>query len=656
MAASIRPAQRSSSPPQCRCFMGDERSPPTPRRAGPRHRPPRPRGGRPGGDPGHQRHRPQRHDGDPQPAGWRQRDRLSRREDDPLVRRTGTSSRAARASSRSPSSRQFADKAHARGLRVLLTLTGDRVNIDLAGAVRRRRRPTSRPSSGATASTTRSGTRQDDTTFWANGPQPAAYAALLKAAYPAIKAADPDGDGARRRPRRQRLRVRRGSSTTNGAKGSFDGVGVHTDTACLTTDPREYYREPNGRIGRYSFTGYREVRATMLAHGDDKPVWMTELGWATTVGDLRARRPRRHQGRRRQPGRAGRLPDQGLRLHGQRPVRRAAPPGSTSHDIKTGDTNDAHNLGLMTDAFVRKPAFAAFQNAGSRRRRSRAAARSTRAPRRSRSTRRPTAQLYLTSLPIHVTATDDEGVNDIDLFVDGKEVPLKTVKSGKGASVKFEWGGAKNLSYGPHTVVAYRARRGQERGQGGRQGPPRRRRQVPVQGPDGLHAEGRQGPRRQGHGPRQDRLEERLISRLRARPRLRLLRALRHQGQALEEGQPLQPRRQARVHGALHVQEARRVARHRPLQAEDGLQGRAREGLEEVQGPLDASKGQAPRVSAASRRSRRRAARPRSACGRRARPCASSASCLAAAVPAVPETIAPAWPIVLPGGAVKPAM
>ena len=37
-------------------------------------------------------------------------------------------------------------------------------------------------------------------------------------------------------------------------------------------------------------------------------------------------------------------------------------------------------------------------------------------------------------------------------------------------------------------------------------------------------------------------------------------------------------------------------------------------------------------------------------------PRASSASCLAFAVPAVPETIAPAWPIVLPGGAVKPAM
>ena len=37
-------------------------------------------------------------------------------------------------------------------------------------------------------------------------------------------------------------------------------------------------------------------------------------------------------------------------------------------------------------------------------------------------------------------------------------------------------------------------------------------------------------------------------------------------------------------------------------------------------------------------------------------PLASSASAFAAAVPCEPETIAPAWPIVLPGGAVKPAM
>ena len=37
-------------------------------------------------------------------------------------------------------------------------------------------------------------------------------------------------------------------------------------------------------------------------------------------------------------------------------------------------------------------------------------------------------------------------------------------------------------------------------------------------------------------------------------------------------------------------------------------------------------------------------------------PAAWSASCLAAAVPLPPDTMAPAWPIFLPGGAVTPAM
>ena len=36
-------------------------------------------------------------------------------------------------------------------------------------------------------------------------------------------------------------------------------------------------------------------------------------------------------------------------------------------------------------------------------------------------------------------------------------------------------------------------------------------------------------------------------------------------------------------------------------------------------------------------------------------PAASRASCLAYAVPEDPDTMAPAWPMVLPSGAVKPA-
>ena len=222
-------------------------------------------------------------------------------------------------------------------MRVLLTVTGDPRRMADARRSTPPSRPTSRPSSGAAASPTRSGTSPTTRPSGPTARSPAAYAALLKAAYPAIKAADPDatvlvgglvGNNFEFVER----------STTNGAKGSFDGVGVHTDTACLTTDPREYYREPSGRIGRYSFTGYREVRATMLAHGDDKPVWMTELGWPTLSTDLRARRPRRHQGRpaSARPSR----PTSSRRPTAASPTTRTsrAPPGSTSHDIQTGST------------------------------------------------------------------------------------------------------------------------------------------------------------------------------------------------------------------------------------------------------------------------------------------------------------------------------
>jgi hypothetical protein len=121
----------------------------------------------------------------------------------------------------------------------------------------------------------------DSPGFFAGAPDPATYAAMLKAAYPAIKAAQPA------------TAVVTGGLVGNdmdfveqlyrhGAQGSFDAVGVHTDTACLTRGPGRFYRDERGRIGRYTFTGYREVHAVMSAHGDGaKPIWMTEIGWST---------------------------------------------------------------------------------------------------------------------------------------------------------------------------------------------------------------------------------------------------------------------------------------------------------------------------------------------------------------------------------------
>jgi len=120
---------------------------------------------------------------------------------------------------------------------------------------------------------------QDEPAFWA-APDAAAYVTLLKASHRTIKAADPAAT------------VVFGPTTGNnyafleaayaaGAKGHFDAMAVHTDTACLIDSPTRYYRE-NGRLARFTFLGYREVRATMLANGDDKPLWMTEFGWSTT--------------------------------------------------------------------------------------------------------------------------------------------------------------------------------------------------------------------------------------------------------------------------------------------------------------------------------------------------------------------------------------
>jgi hypothetical protein len=122
---------------------------------------------------------------------------------------------------------------------------------------------------------------EDHSRWWTGGPDPAAYTRLLKATYPAVKSADPSAA------------VVLGGMTGNdysflegvyqaGGKGSFDAVGVHTDTACNILSPYRFLRGEDGRMIDDSFLAYREVHATMLANGDAKPIWMTETSWRTT--------------------------------------------------------------------------------------------------------------------------------------------------------------------------------------------------------------------------------------------------------------------------------------------------------------------------------------------------------------------------------------
>jgi polysaccharide biosynthesis protein PslG len=120
---------------------------------------------------------------------------------------------------------------------------------------------------------------QNTTRFWPSGPNPSEYVPLLKAGYSAVKSVDP-----------QALVVFGGLCQNDysyvegayaaGAKGYFDVMALHPYPG---PNPPEVVWHDGGRIGPMAFTGFREVRSSMLARGDEKPIWLTEFGWSTTT-------------------------------------------------------------------------------------------------------------------------------------------------------------------------------------------------------------------------------------------------------------------------------------------------------------------------------------------------------------------------------------
>jgi aryl-phospho-beta-D-glucosidase BglC (GH1 family) len=115
---------------------------------------------------------------------------------------------------------------------------------------------------------------EDSASFW-NPPNPAAYTALVKAAYPAFKAGDPNAT------------VVLGGTSYNdttylsalyadGIHGSFDALATHPYEGVASNPPAT---ADDGT--EYTLTHVAAVHALMAQNGDGNlPIWFTELGWS----------------------------------------------------------------------------------------------------------------------------------------------------------------------------------------------------------------------------------------------------------------------------------------------------------------------------------------------------------------------------------------
>lgn len=117
--------------------------------------------------------------------------------------------------------------------------------------------------------------------FWSPSPDAGQYARLLKAAAPAVRANDP---GAKvlfaGLAHNDYPYLEQAYAAVPDLGDYFDVMATHPYTKSGQS-PAIVDRRPDGRMTTTSFLAIEEVREVMLDHGDDKPIWLTEMGWST---------------------------------------------------------------------------------------------------------------------------------------------------------------------------------------------------------------------------------------------------------------------------------------------------------------------------------------------------------------------------------------
>lgn len=192
---------------------------------------------------------------------------------------------------------------------------------------------------------------EESQNFWKTPDQAGDYARLLKAAYPAVKAVQPNltvAAGA--------LSFSDGDFTKelydHGIKGNFDVFSFHPYSE---SRPPTYTAEGDSR--KWSFaSGIPWIRKIMLARGDGKPIWLTEFGWTTC-------NPTTDYGRRRcvtEDQQASYTEKAWQMLAGWRYVKAA-----TQYNLRNKGTDPAgieDQYGLVHRDFSPKPGYRAFRS------------------------------------------------------------------------------------------------------------------------------------------------------------------------------------------------------------------------------------------------------------------------------------------------------
>ena len=294
----------------------------------------------------------------------------------------------------------------------------------------------------------------DVSQWWGPAPDPAAYVSLFKGAVTAIKAADPSAF------------VLLGPTTgnnygwlqqlyDNGIKGTFDAAAVHTDTGCLVAGPSFVYRE-GGRIGRFSFLGYREMRKTMLDNGDDKPIWMSEFGWSSTQSDTA--HPMCERGASAGQKASGVTAAEQATYLTQAHHCVAADPYVTVMDwftardataAETSNFDELQHYGLLSSGGARKPSWAAFNEIATKGDPLTAPCGDFGGPEIKILTPQ-VGESYSDTLLIRAQANDPGGIGRISFYADGKLIRNFTAENNK--PVEIDWQGAKELSLGAHKI------------------------------------------------------------------------------------------------------------------------------------------------------------------------------------------------------------